>query len=223
MYLIPIVTMLLAAATSFPGSTPSAPGAPRLVQLVSLDGLPPDSLSREEFLGAFRGVFAEEQLDVERLDAEQWRPGLRFSNRFRLLEGTAADDVWSLQVVVGAPPPVVPARRKKPSQADPQRYSAFQSRRSSRGMMLSIVTVSPAAKADGKPGQTVPYGIAFPIAPSEEGSSPVVPAGGYVFPWDEAGRAAGRLALETLHRGSGDLGADERFRIAPAVRAATGR
>ena len=222
MNLITIVTLLVAAAaTASAGATPGALGTPRFVQLTSIEGLPPDSLARGQFLDAFRGVFAEEQLDAEKLVGEEWRPGLRFSNRFRLLEGFPADDAWTLQIVVGAPPAVIVARRKK--QDEPQRYSALESRRMSRGMTLSMIVLSPEARANGARPRAMPFGFAFPAAAAPEGSSLAVPARGYVFPWDEAGRATGRLALELLHRDSGELGPGDRFLLSPAVRTPSGR
>lgn len=199
-------------ATSPMGATPPAAGAPRFVQLASLEGLPADSLEREAFASAFHDVFAESQLEVERRDAEgAWRREPPFSNRFRLLEGDPADDVWTLQVVVGVPAPApLPHRKGAPARAN-------VARRRSRGFALAVTAVPPDLPRDAARPQPERVGFAFAAA-GPAGVDRPFESGGYRLDWNAAGRAAGLLTLERLHHLSEDLREDERFVVAPVIR-----
>jgi hypothetical protein len=188
------------------------------VQLTSVVGLPADSVARGQFLAAFRGEFAAVDVPIERLTlAGDWAAGGSATNHFRLIED-ASDDAWTMQVVIGAPPPLkLPARKGQKS----SRTAA--SRRTSRGMIAAFTLRSPSTDVPEPHSASARIAFAFPASPVAAGASLGVPATGYAFPWSDAGRAAGRLALEALHHESGDLAAEERCAIAPAVRTEAGR
>ena len=218
---------LLAATTSTPvaagrmGATPVAAGAPHFVQLISFQGLPPDSSIRLEFMEAFRGVFAEDQLKSEHGGDGGWTASSALPNRFRLLEGSLADDVWTLQVVIGAPASARGPLKVNPKPGEPRRRPDT-SRRSSRGMIVSFTTLSPEAIRNGARAMARTSAFAFPPPPPPVDASQPVSSSGFRYSWAAAGTAAGLLALETLHHDSSDLREDERFDIAPAVRVETG-
>lgn len=215
---------LLAATTSAPGrmgATPVAAGAPNFVQLVSFEGLPPDSSIRLEFMDAFRGTFAEEHLRSEHGGDAGWMASPALPNRFRLLEGSLADDAWTLQVVVGAPASATGPIKANPKPGE-RRRRADTSRRASRGMIVSFTTLSPEAIRNGARAMARTSAFAFPAPPPPADASQPVTSSGFRYSWEAAGRVAALLALETLHHDSGDLREGERFDIAPAVRVATG-
>lgn len=218
---------LLAATTSAPvapehmGATPAALGAPKFVQLVSFEGLPPDSSIRLEFLEAFRGTFAEDQLKSERDGDGGWMASPSLPNRFRLLEGSRADDAWTLQVVIGAPASATGPIKLHPKPGE-RRRRADTSRRASRGMIVSFTTLSPEAIRNGARAMARTSAFAFPAPPPPADASQPVTSSGFRYSWEAAGRVAALLALETLHHDSEDLRANERFDISPAVRVETG-
>lgn len=89
-------------------------------------------------------------------------------------------------------------------------------------MVLVITALSPEAIRGGVRAMPERLAFAFPPPPVVgEGTQPVT-AGGYAYSWTEAGRAAGVLALETLHHRSGDLDETERFVLTPALRMGPG-
>ena len=200
------------------GSTPIAPGAPRFAQLSSLVGVPGDSSTRVQFLSAFRGAFASDELPGERLSsANEWRASLPLPNHFRLLEGDVAEDAWRLEVSIGSPSPLRTTRRDPRAQGR-VKTMVVPSLRTSRGMLVALTVQVP--NEPGAPGRTVSSSSAFYFpADIGKGVSLGVPETGYRFPWGEAGRIAGTLVLEILHHESGDLVEMERMDIKPAVRA----
>jgi hypothetical protein len=205
------------ADSSGPGPTPPAPGAPKFAQLVSLTGVPPDSSMRTEFLAAFRGVFMEDEVPGERLSAaREWKQGLPLPNRFRLLEGSLADDAWKLDIVIGSPPPL---RRRESGDRSAR---TVPTRRMSRGMVAALVMRVP--DPSGGVPRTVQTNFAFVFPAAGAGATDLaVPATGYAYPWSRAGRVVGSLVLEALHRESGDIVDSERMDIRPAVRSESGR
>ena len=221
MIALALALQLLAAAVpaaSDAGRTPLAPGAPKFAQLVSLTGVPADSSMRMEFLSGFRGVFALDEVPGERLSrGSGWNTGLPLPNRFRLLEGSPADDAWKLEVVIGSPPPLH-------TQASAHRTAhTIPTRRTSRGMIVAFVMNVP--DPAGGPSRAVQsrFAFVFPAAGASAAGDLAVPSNGYAFPWGQAGRIVGSLALEALHRESGDIVDAERMDIQPAVRADAGR
>ncbi|MFN8588405.1 MAG: hypothetical protein U0704_11475 [Candidatus Eisenbacteria bacterium] len=220
------LVLLLACTTSAfaqqgMGRTPAAPGMPLFAQLLSVEGLPADSTIRREFAAGLREVFAEDRHASERDGGGGWQPSTALPNRFRLLEGTPADDAWNVQIVLGAPAPAVV--QKRASQGDGAKRRSEKSRRASRGMIVSVTALSPEARQNGARALPVTVAFAFPAPPPPADASQVVTSSGYEYSWAKAGRCAGLLALEVLHHGSGDLRENERFDLAPAVRTSTGR
>ena len=71
---------------------------------------------------------------------------------------------------------------------------------------MAVAALSPEARFQG----------ARPIPIRSEVLLPADTSG--VYPWAEAGRAAGRLAIEGLLRAAGDLTPEQRLALAPAVR-----
>lgn len=205
------------------GATPAYTGAPRFVQLTSVEGLPADSSVRRDFIEGFRGAFAEPDFPSQkRLGDETWGANLNVPNRFKLLEGFPADDAWTLQVVIGAPPPAGQPPRQHPRPGDPKRRMLV-SRRASRGMIAVFTALSPEAIRNGARALPERIAFAFPSPPPADPSTQAVVSSGFEYSWSEAGRVAGLLALETLHHHSGDLNANERLVIEPAVRSEAGR
>jgi hypothetical protein len=204
------------ASQGMPGATPPASGGPKFVQIATLTGIPADSSMRAEFVNSFRGVFALDELPGERLSSgDEWKPGLPLPNRFRLLEGEAASDAWTIDVEVGSPPPLHRA------QTSTHAARTVATRRTSRGMIVAFVLHVP--DPNGGPPRAVPQRFAFAFPAAGGGGGLAVPSTGYTFPWGDAGRVAGALALEALHRESGDIVDAERMDIQPAVRAGAGR
>lgn len=207
-----------APAAPAPAATPPSLGAPYFAQIATLVmGVPPDSNSRAEFESAFRGAFAADELPGERLTAgNAWKAGLPLPNHFRLLEGMLAGDAWMLDISIGAPAPL---RVTRPDQyaKDKEKRVVVPKLRASRGMTVALTIRVPATS--GVSSRTATSSVAF-YFPSGAGADVNlgVPVTGYKYPWGEAGRVAGALVLEALHRESHDLLDKERMDIAPAVR-----
>ncbi len=211
--------LLASAGPAGLGHTPPALGAPHFVQLTALAGLPADSTMRAEFTAGFRSEFAADQLASETRSADgTWASGPPVMNRFRLLEGSPADDAWTLHVVLGSPPPLV----RPGKSADAQRRSV-PTRRTSRGMIAALEVTIPQSPTTDARTTSARVGFAFPATGAAADAALGVPATGYAFPWGDAGRAVARLALEELLRASGDMSAGERCVLAPAVRSEAGR
>lgn len=206
---------IAASAAAAPAETPPAGAAtpvakaPALerVRLYPLEGLPPDSASRAEFDAAFRAEFSALVLPLEGAG--------ELPNRFRLARDGDDDGVWTLQVIVGLPPVIKPASVPTGAPGAPA-----QRGRASRGVTLAVVALSPEAIAGGARAMPERFALVFPIPPPPPGAAPQMPRGGYSIPWDDAGRASARLALELLHHRADALPERARVSIAPAVRAA---
>ena len=203
------------------GRTPVAVGAPLFAQLLSVSGLPADSTVKEQFMAGLRDVFASDRLPSELEGGDGWRANVALPNRFHLLEGSPADDVYDLRLVIGAPAPAVAARRTGDGDGTKRRQE--KSRRASRGMIVSVTVSSPEAREKKLTPAPVTVAFAFPAPPVAADVSQPVTSSGYTYSWTEAGRRAGLLALEALHREAKELRANERFDLAPAVRTTTGR
>ncbi len=213
--LLLLVTCTGTAFAQRPGSygatnPPPAPGAPRFVQIESVDGLPRGAEERAEVLGALRGAFALDAFAVEtRAGAfDAWRADGEWPNRFRLLEGSPADSVWTLRVVMGFPREL-PKDKLQPRPTVPGTPATARraGARAAHGFTMVVSVTSPEARFRA-------------AVPDERRFSVVLPADtSRVYAWDVAGDAAGRLALETLHRAAGDLRDAQRARLVPARRA----
>jgi hypothetical protein len=186
--------------------------------LVAVQGLPADTTTRGRFLDAFRSELAAPELPTQRREADAWSAAGPLRNRFRLVEGELTDDDWSLDVTIGSPPALTVPSRKKGGNS-----RQLVTRRTSRGMIAAVRVASPASDLVGSVATDARFAFAYPPPASSSGQALGVPATGYVFSWEDAGRAVARLALETLHRRTGDLADRERADIQPAVRTETGR
>lgn len=212
--LVSTLALLASAAVSaLPGATPPAPGAPRFAQIAAVQGVPTDSTSHADFLSGLRDVFADGSLPVQRGDGSETES---LPNRFRLLEGSHAGDAWTIQFTVGAPPPILPARSRK--RAAGETRPRITTRRASRGVTIVIATRAPQNVDDPLPVLQQTYHLVVPaIVTDTTVLFQRAPTGGLVFRWDQAGRAAGLLALEQLHHQSGDLPPARRVSIAPVL------
>jgi hypothetical protein len=173
----PCLASLLLLLPAVASAVPAAPGLPRFVHLVSLEGsLCSDDAARGEFMTGFRGAFAESSLPTARAGA---RPGstvggASLSNRFRLLEGGTGEGCWQVQVVADTlPRQVVPLA----------------------GIVRTIVSIlSPEAIATNARALPERIDLAFEV----KHHSPR-----RVF--RDAGRVVALRVLERLHREIGDL------------------
>lgn len=186
---------------------PPLPGAPRFVQIESFEGLPRDSAARAIVSGVFRGAFAEFELPVEKPGARagQWLADGAIPARFRLLEGATADSVWTIQVVLGFPRELPPrkatsARRRGPT------FERARPDRVSRGLNVVVAALSPEARFRG--ARPVPLRVSLALPPDSAGR----------YDWELAARGAAFVALEALHRSSGDLPEPLRLTLDPVRR-----
>lgn len=217
------LSLLLLVAASHPdaaaGATPAAPGLPNFVQLASIAGLPNDSVVRERFMAGFRGEFAGDEVPAERSSGSGvWEHSAPVSNRFKWLEGDATADAWQLQVVIGAPPAVV-----LPQRTTEKGHRALESHRRSRGMIAVLTVQAPDPGSGLPPAVQERFAFTFPAGAADSSAALAMPGVGYLYPWNDAGRAVARLALDMLHHQRGDMAAGERLVIAPALRAEAGR
>lgn len=211
-----LAAALLAGGAPGPAAR-AAGGTP--VRVAAVRGLPADASLRGPFMDAFRAAFERDSLPAELRSADGgWAPAGARANRFRVTDAGDAPGAWTLEVVVGAP---APAARADTTAAAGRR--AARARRSSRGMVVAVTVTAPSGNATDAVASTESEGIAFAAPAAEPGAALAVPKTGYVFPWDEAGRAAAALALEVLHHRAGALSATERFALAPALRTGAGR
>lgn len=217
-------TVFLAAVmfvlATVPAAGEPARAAARGVQVGPLEGLPADSVAAAEFRAGFAEAFAAPELALERADgAGGWLAAGMAANRFAEAGDSRAEDLWSLQVSVGAPPPYS-ATRRNPRTGKRERWVS-PDLRASRGMTVTLFALSPEAIAAGVRAMPDRYGFVFPpaVAPARTMNASGM-SGGFKYPWREAGRATARLALELLHRRAGDLTERERLALDPARRAA---
>ena len=224
--LVSLLALATPALAQMPGSTPAASGVPHFVQLSSSEGLPKEPAARSAFLDAFRMTFAEDEFALSAPAARGTGTieGEKVANRFRLLEGSASSDVWSMQLVLGTPPLVVPAKPKPRKNESVVRRNANTLGRATRGLTVVFMLLSPeAVKADARP-IPVRLGLVFPDPKAVDGVGDRVSSGGYEFPWSDAGRAAGLLALELLHQRAGEINEQQQAFLGEGViRAAAGR
>ena len=219
----PLALALLACLLAPPAARAIDPAdAPvRRVRFYPLEGLPGDSLIRFEFAAGFDSVFAADSLPVERNDRSSgWRAGGRRANRFQLEPDSAAHGAWTLQVVVGAPPPYVGSRRN-PHTNKSERHVDTE-RRASRGMTLAVLALSPEAIRAGARAMPEHYAFAFPPEAAPATVFDAIPSG-FIFPWRESGKVSALLALELLHQRSGDFPTSARCSLVPVQRVAVVR
>lgn len=196
------VALAAALAAPEPGKTPPAPGMPHFAVLTSVEGLPTDSLLARAFLSGFRGAFTEDFFSTERPrkdGAPRASPPL--SNRFRLLEGASFGDEWQVRLTV------LGWWRVGPGVAAPSDTSG--ARPSGPGCRVNLTVLSANAAELGLRPLPVREDLVFqvPLDPRPEFFA-------------HAGRTAGLLAAEELHRQSGELAEDTTLRLERAARRA---
>jgi hypothetical protein len=177
----------------------TAPGVPSPVFLTSFEGQPADSVAALAFATGFQGAFLDEYFLTEAVTKDPSRPASPvLTNRFRLVRGDAFGDEWQLQVTVmdwwGA-------GAQAPTPAD------TTAARAPRPGLRVNVAVLPAAAAGARP---------VPAREDLTFETPLEPSREYYM---QAGRMVALLALESLHRRSGDLDDRTRLRLDRTVRA----
>lgn len=224
--------ILLAAVLLGTPGAPSAPGAERFVRCDSIRGLPRDTAQSRQFMEGFREAFDQGEIAVERNDPEGWKAGNPAPNRFRSFESGRAHDLWTVQLFVRLPQTSSGAWQghyemgssggnPQGTWVPPSFGSIVSKKRHSRGMVVVAMALAPNEAAAGERPTPLQTAIAFPgpaAPPAPDGATALPPLQGYDFPWRDAGRAAGLIALEALHRRSGDLRTDERMALAPGLR-----
>jgi hypothetical protein len=217
-----MVQLILAALlATTPLAADSTASAPRLVRLLTVEGVPPDTALHGEFMRGFDEALASPTLAVERRNGSgEWHAAEPFPNRFRFTADPAEEHAWTLQLVVGAPPPFASTRDNKHTH-DRERH-VDPKRRASRGMTVAILVLSPEAIAGGARAMPEHLAFFFPLSAAPSTRLDGVPTG-YLFPWRDAGRTAATLALELLHHRSGDLPEEARCILSPAERAESTR
>lgn len=205
-----------------PVATEAGRDRPRLVRFYPMEGLPPDSLVRAAFMEGFDEGLATERIETERQDAMgKWRAADSLGSRF----GPSTDSTslaaskprapWTMQVVVGAPPPYVGVQRDQRSGQSERHVDPNM--RASRGMTVALLALSPNDVMAGVRAVPEHLAFAFPAEAAPAGVLGDLPAG-FAFPWREAGRITGLLVLEQLHHRSGELPKAKRLRLSSVVR-----
>jgi len=185
----------------------------RAVEIAAVDGLPPDSLQRNDFLAGFRSAFEQGRLDREVSGVAGWSGAPAIPNAFQLRRRGADRDAWSVRVSIQLPQ--IAGGPRVSTDPTARRAWANPKRRLSRGMVVRVAafTANEARIGSGpEPDEVV---VRFP---EPGGESQTYQQLGYDFPWKDAGRIAGVLALESLHHRSRDLGARERLALAGWLR-----
>ena len=220
-----LMTLVAAASRAAePAPGPSAP-ATHPVLIVKFRGLPADSVQRRDLLAGFREEMATGALHCERRIGSEWAAGDSVPNTFQLMDATAADEAWTLDLSVRVPQPVrtdVLVQKGTSREEAQQVHSRLSRISSSRGLVVAATAAPPAVhgrRADFEPTPVV-VSLYFAGARRIVVPSPNLPGGGYDYPWIEAGRAVARTAIEALLRTSGALDAARRADLSPATRVA---
>jgi hypothetical protein len=216
--------MLLALCIALAVTAPNAaPVFPRPAHVVTIEHLPPDSLDRTELLDGFHAAAAETSLWCLATGAGEPRRHA-FENRFAVVDGDPGENLWSVEVTLGLPPPRRLAKtehRRNPQTGQLETRTIEKSdlkHRAARGMTVVVAIVPPGMHPDDPRPAPVRGQFLLPLADGETGNSTDVLTRGYLLSWTEAGRAAGRFVLEALHRQSGDLPDSLSLDLAPTLR-----
>lgn len=213
------ILSLLALALLSVAPAHAAGGSVRSVLLTRFVGVPADSSARQVFMDAFRAELDAEVWACEKRAGDAWVAAESRTNFFRLVDAAPADQAWSLELSIRLPPEVRVRRKAPPGSKLPPPRARVSQVRSSRGLIIAATAVEPRIESGGKvAAEPVLFAVYFADARRVVVPSPRLPAGGYAYPWADAGRVVARAALEALHRANGGLARDERAALAPATR-----
>lgn len=225
--------ILLAAVLLGAPGVPSAVGSERLVRCDSIRGLPRDTAQSRQFMEGFGEAINQSEVAIERNGAVGWKASNPAPNRFRSFEGGYVRDLWTLQLFVRLPQTKSGAWQghyvmgsggggnPEGTWVPPSFGSIVSRKRHSRGIVVVAMALAPGEADAGEKATPLQAAIAFPAPaapPAPEGATILPPPRGYDFPWRDAGRTAGLVALEALQRRSGDLATDQRMALAPGLR-----
>lgn len=187
------------------------------VLVIAFNGQPADSTDRQAVMQAFETALDADSLAIEARGSQDWRAAGAVANPFRRVDVAAPESAWTLDLSVRFPPE---ARLPKPrprsgAPAPAGRRTTFQA---SRGLIVVAAVMPP---LDGR--ETVRplpqrFEVYFPNARAVAAPSARLPGGAYDFPYADAGRVIAAAALETLLAAKGELNADQRAALGPAVR-----
>ncbi len=216
------ILSLLALALLSVAPAHAASESVRSVLLTRFVGAPADSSARGVLMQAFRAEMDAETWAYEKLAGETWGGADDRTNFFRLVDAAPADQAWSLELSIRVPPEVRVQRKAPADPKLPPPRARVSQVRSSRGLTIAVTAVAPKVESGGDvAAEPVLFSVYFADARRVVVPSPRLPAGGYAYPWADAGRVVARAALEALHRASGGLARDERAALAPATRVET--
>src|SRR5262245_31951109 len=94
------IAVAAVAALAAAGPALAATSAPLVVTIDDIVGLPTDSLSRGEFMGAFRAEFAAGELPCEKRVDERWSSSGERRSHFQLVDAASPDEAWTLHLSV---------------------------------------------------------------------------------------------------------------------------
>lgn len=221
--LVLLLTLLATARAPARAPATTSATASHPVEVAWIQGLPPDSLQRAQFLDGFQQAFEQDRLEREISGFAGWTAYTPMANTFRLCRTGSDRDAWSVRVNVVLPPIAGGTRTTwdNPGGGPPARVTkgwTDAKRRSARRMTVRVVALTANETRVGNAPEPVETSLQFPgPEPAGEGA-PVAPLRGYDFPWRLAGRTSGLLALESLHHRSRDLGDRERLALPHAQR-----
>jgi hypothetical protein len=180
-----------------PARAEAAPGVAHIVMLTSIEGLPADSTAALLVLRGIHEAFDRDHFLTEGAGVSKATAALK--NEFRLVQGDPWGEEWRLQVTVmgwwgvaGVPPPAdtTGARPRGP------------------GCRVNLAVLSARAAEMGARPLPLRVDLEFtPAAAEREGG---------IFA--AAGETIGLIAVEELHRQSGDLDDEVRLRLPLANR-----
>jgi len=206
------VALLAGLLASSPGFAARSP-----VTVIAFNGQPADSTDRRTLMQAFEAAFDADSLAIESRARGDWRGTGAVANPFLRVDIAAPEAAWTLDLSVRFPPEArLPKPRPRAGATSPSaRRTSYQA---SRGLVVVVAVMPP---LDGR--ETVRplpqrFEVYFPNARAVAAPSAKLPGGAYDFPYADAGRVIAAAALETLLQAKGDLNADQRAALTPAVR-----
>ena len=214
-----ILLVLALACVSAPVAPAHAAGEGiRSVLISRFVGMPADSAARGLFLEAFHAAMDAESWPAEKRENDEWKTDTKHTNHFRLVDVAAPDEALTLDLSIRVPPEVRVQRHATPGSSLPPPRARVSHVRSSRGLTIAAIVTSPRTSVGTTTAEPAIFTVYFADARRVVVPSPNLPAGGYAYPWADAGRVVALAVLEALHRANGGLTSDERAALAPATR-----